>query len=82
MIGTGVCIAALMAGIKDTRLMHATGLAGSCTVVEQLQDGSTIDACRAGKLWGRPDLSRRDCRGTGMRGAVQYWRCPEGTQAP
>ena len=75
-------IAALMAGVKDSRLMHATGLAGSCTAVMQLQDGSVIDACRPGKLFGRPDLSRRNCLGTGLRGSVQFWRCPEGSQAP
>ena len=75
-------IAALMAGVKDGRLMHAAGLAGSCTVVEQLKDGTLIDGCRAGKLEGRPDLSRRNCRETGLRGAIEYWRCPEGTQAP
>lgn len=75
-------IAALMAGIKDSRLMHETGLAGTCAVVEQLKDGSVIDACRPGRLEGRPDLSHRDCLGTGLRGNVEYWRCPQGTQLP
>jgi hypothetical protein len=75
-------IAAMMAGVKDSRLMHATGLAGSCRVVMQLQDGTTIDGCRPGRLMGRPDLSHRNCLGTGKRGNVEYWRCPAGTQAP
>ena len=39
-------------------------------------DGTQLDACRGGKLAGRPDLSSKSCTSTGFSGAFEYWRCP------
>jgi hypothetical protein len=71
------CIAALMAAVKDGRVLHATGMTGSCNVVTLNSDGSQLAACRAGKLEGAPDLSRRGCTNAGITGTTVYWRCPQ-----
>jgi hypothetical protein len=71
-----VLILALMLGIKDGRLTRDIGLSGSCHVVLTATDGTQLDACRSGRLAGRPDLSSKSCTSSGMRGNVEYWRCP------
>jgi hypothetical protein len=70
------CIAALMAAVKDGRVLRTTGVRASCSVVAQNTDGSALAACRAGKLEGMPDLRRRGCTDAGTAGTVEYWRCP------
>jgi hypothetical protein len=62
--------------LKDGRLLHRTGLTGSCAVVQVGADGSQLQACREGKLEGRPDLTRQGCKNAGLAGTYQYWRCP------
>jgi hypothetical protein len=71
-----VLIFALMVGIKDGRLVQQAGLSGSCHVVQTSADGSQWDACRSGRLAGRPDLSSKSCTSSGVRGSLEYWRCP------
>jgi len=34
------------------------------------------EACRPGKLEGRPNLKRKSCEPVGLAGGVEYWRCP------
>ena len=70
-------IVAAMIVIKDGRLLAQAGLLGSCSGA-QAPAGQTgaWEACRPGKLEGRPDLSRRSCTRQGVVGRVEYWRCP------
>jgi len=75
-IAIAAVIVGLMVGIRDGRLLHMTGLTGSCTVVETLPDGTQWEACRPGKLDGRPDLSGHSCRSAGVTGTYEYWHCP------
>ena len=80
-IVTGLCAAALMAGIKDGRILRIAGLTATCNVAERFQDGSEIDACRAGKLEGMPSLAHRGCAAAGRNGTYEYWRCPAAQQS-
>ena len=75
-VAVAVCILAVMIAIKDGRVLRTTGLTGSCSAVQTRTDGSELEACRAGKLEGRPDLSGRGCTSLGIRGTLEYWRCP------
>ena len=76
LLATAVVAAAMLA-IKDGRVLERAGLVGRCTTVgAPAADGSTMHACRPGKLEGRPDLSRDACTSTGLAGGVEYWRCP------
>jgi len=70
------CVAALMAAVKDGRVLRSAGLTASCSVVARGTDGSSLAACRAGRLEGLPDLSHRGCTNAGTAGATVYWRCP------
>lgn len=80
-VAVAVCILAVMIAIKDGRVMRSTGLTGSCSLVQAGPDGSELEACRPGKLEGRPDLSHRGCTGVGVAGTYEYWRCPADLQA-
>ena len=75
-----LCIVAAMVAVKDGRILHTSGLTGSCTLVSTNPDGSVVDACKGGKLEGRPDLTKRGCTAAGISGAYGYWHCPAGTQ--
>jgi hypothetical protein len=72
----GVLIFAVMVAVKDGRITRAAGLAGACSVAQTMPDGSQVEACRAGKLAGRPDLRRQGCVADGIDGTYAYWRCP------
>lgn len=72
----GALILALMVVVKDGRILRDAGLTGSCTVAQTYTDGTQLEACRPGKFVGRPDLSRDSCRGVGVMGTYEYWRCP------
>jgi hypothetical protein len=72
----GIVVLALMIAVKDGRLTRDIGLAGACTVAQTLTDGSQVEACRAGRLAGRPDLRRQGCVEAGVSGTYAYWRCP------
>ena len=70
-------IVGVMVGIKDGRPLERTGVMSSCTAVAapKAQTGYW-HACRAGKLEGRPNLTRHSCVSHGVVGAFEYWRCP------
>jgi hypothetical protein len=72
---------ALMITIKDGRVTRDLGLSGKCSAAQTLGDGEQIEACKAGKLAGRPDLSRDGCASTGLVGKIEYWRCPASVKA-
>ena len=65
-VAVGICILAVMIAIKDGRVLRSSGLTGSCTAVQTRADGSELEACRGGKLEGRPDLSHRGCISFGL----------------
>jgi hypothetical protein len=73
---TGLVLVALMAAIKDGRVLRDAGLTGSCSVVQQTADGTQLEACRGGKLEGMPDLSRNGCTVVGTAAGREYWKCP------
>jgi hypothetical protein len=74
-------ILVLMVAIKDGRILRTSGLTGSCSVVQTAADGTQVEACRPGKLEGRPDLTRRGCTDAGSVGKSEYWRCPAALEA-
>jgi hypothetical protein len=74
-------ILAIMVVIKDGRVLHATGLTASCSVVQTASDGSQLEQCRPGKLEGAPSLAGRSCTVAGSRGTIVYWRCPAAVTA-
>jgi hypothetical protein len=73
-------IFAVMVAVKDGRVLHTAGLTGSCSTVTA-PGGAVLEACRAGRLEGRPDLTKRSCTRAGVSGKLEYWRCPAGVQA-
>jgi hypothetical protein len=75
----GALVLAAMVAIKDGRILRTAGLTASCSVVQRTAEGVELDACRPGKLEGRPDLSRRGCTNAGLSGTYEYWRCPAPT---
>jgi hypothetical protein len=74
----GVLVLAVMIAIKDGRVLRSTGLTGACAMAQRLTDGTQLEACRAGRLAGRPDLSRQGCTTAGVAATYEYWRCPAG----
>jgi len=72
-------IFALMVVVKDGRALRMTGLTGSCQIAQRYADSSFLVACRAGKLDGLPDLSRRACTSAQVTPGLQYWHCAAGT---
>ena len=77
-VAVGICIFALMLVIKDGRVLRMAGLTGSCSIVETYPDSSLLVGCRAGKLDGQPDLSRRACSSGMAEAGEQYWHCTAG----
>ncbi len=75
-----LCIVAAMAAVKQGHVLRSAGLTGSCTLVTTNPDGSEVDACKGGKLSGRPDLTKRGCVAAGVSGIYGYWHCPAGLQ--
>jgi hypothetical protein len=70
-------IVAAMAVIKDGRALQETGLLSSCRAVSApIGQNGHWEACRPGKLEGRPNLARRSCVSQGIAAHVEYWRCP------
>jgi hypothetical protein len=72
----GVVIVAVMVAIKDGRVLRATGLTGSCTVVSTAPNGIQVKACKKGKIHGAPNLAVKGCTQTGILDGRTYWRCP------
>src|SRR5438067_2868035 len=71
-----VVIVAVMAAVKDGRLLRTAGLIASCSIVQTASDGTQLEACRPGMLEGAHDLSRSGCTADGSAGRYAYWRCP------
>ena len=69
-------IAAALGAVKDGRVVARAGLVASCSAVSENADGTEVQACRPGRLEGRPDLSRKSCVSNGVRDRVEYWSCP------
>jgi hypothetical protein len=72
----GLCIFLAMAVVKDGRLLRDVGIRAECVTVQRYADGSTLRACRAGKLEHPPDLGPRGCYEAGDTRRYEYWRCP------
>jgi hypothetical protein len=72
-----LAVFSLMVAIKDGGLLREAGLLGSCSAVTSPPGSSGYwQACRPGKLEGRPDLSRRSCQRHGIARGIEIWRCP------
>ncbi len=70
-------VIAAMLVVKDGRVLRDAGLTGSCAAVAPPSGQTGVwKACKAGKLDGRPDLSRQGCTPRGIAGRIEYWRCP------
>jgi hypothetical protein len=74
-------VTALVAGgmfaVKDERLLARAGLVGSCSAVAAPAGHSGAwQACKPGRLEGRPNLSSRSCSPQGVVGKLEYWSCP------
>ena len=77
-----VALVAVMALVKDGRVMRDAGLFGSCSVVKTPKGEPTSwRVCRDGKLSGSPDLSRRSCRRWGTMNERVYGRCAASVNA-
>lgn len=72
----GVVVVAAMVAVKDGRVLRATGLSGSCSVVSTAPNGIQVKACKKGMLHGAPDLAGKGCTNTGTVAGKIYWRCP------
>ena len=65
-----------LALVKDRSLLDRTGLVGTCSVVESKSTGTEVwQACRPGRLQGRPNLVRKSCVSKAVVRDVEYWRC-------
>ncbi len=72
-----VLAVALTVTVKDGRALRDTGLIASCTTVTAPYAGPEHwQACRSGRLEGRPNLKRQSCESAGVVADVEYWRCP------
>jgi hypothetical protein len=73
---------ALLVTMKDGRALRDTGLIASCTAIAAPagQEGYW-EACRPGKLEGRPNLKRKSCESVGLSAGIEYWRCPSPVQS-
>ena len=80
-VAVAVVILALMVALKSGRVLHFAGLAGQCSVVQTLSDGSQWVACHPGKIGGRPDISRDNCTSAGIKGNDEYWTCPAAVES-
>lgn len=70
-----ILIVAAMVGVKQGWLLRNSGLTGSCRLVSSAADGSSLTACRAGKLEGAPNLASHGCVLVNQPGSLNYWRC-------
>ena len=66
-----------MFAVKETAVLQTAGLFNSCSAaLGPGSDETPLQACRPGKLDGRPDLSLKSCTSRGLVGDVEYWTCP------
>ena len=77
-----VAVLLAAAAVKDGRVLERTHLVGACSTMATPRGASgTWEACRPGRLAGRPDLSVRSCTRRDLVAEVELWRCP-GASAP
>lgn len=70
-------ILGVMFAIKDGRLLRDAGLIGSCSPITSVAGEQVFwQACKKGRLDGRPDLSAHGCRAVAIRDGVEWWSCP------
>ena len=70
-------IVALMAAVKDGRVLRDAGLTGRCSSVPTPRgETGAWKACVEGRLQGAPDLTRHGCTSVTRIGRTEYWRCP------
>ena len=74
-----VCVLAAMVVLKDGRVLRNAGLTATCSKVASTPSAD-VEACRPGKLEGRPDLTKRGCKFAASVKQVAYWNCPSDTQ--
>jgi hypothetical protein len=75
-------VVALMAAVKDHRLLQHAGLAGGCTSIQAPKgDTASWRECHAGRISGMPDLSRQSCTRAGKGIHVEFWRCPASVES-
>ena len=75
-VAAAVILAAMILA-KDRSILERTGLLSSCTAIAApAGDFNFWEACKPGKLEGRPNLVRRSCQSMRVVGRVEYWRCP------
>jgi hypothetical protein len=68
---------AVMAAVRDERVVVEAGLKGVCVPVAAPGGASGAwYSCSDGRLVGRPDMSRHACTSEGIRGGNEIWRCP------
>jgi hypothetical protein len=73
----GALVLGAMIAIKDGRLLRDAGLIGSCSQYPSVSGDQVFwQACRKGRLDGRPDLSVHGCRPVTIRNGVEWWSCP------
>lgn len=75
-VAAAVILAAMILA-KDRSILERTGLLSSCAAIAApAGDFNFWEACKPGKLEGRPNLVRRSCQSMRVVGRVEYWRCP------
>lgn len=73
----GALLVGVMVAVKDGRLLRDAGLTGSCSsVVTPAGQPTFWQACKKGRLDGRPDLSRQGCTAVSIKNGLEWWRCP------
>lgn len=71
-----VAVAGAMFAVKDGSLLARAGLVGSCSAVAAPAGHSGAwQACKAGRLEGRPNLSSKSFSRQGVVGKLEYWSC-------
>jgi hypothetical protein len=74
-----VVVGCLLVAVSKGSLLERVGLLGSCQAVAAPpgdEAEASWQACRAGRLEGRPDLRRDSCKRAGIAHGLEYWRCP------
>jgi hypothetical protein len=73
----GAVILGAMIAVKDGRFLRNAGLIGSCTPIPSVAGEHVYwQACKKGKLDGRPDLSAHGCKAVAIRDGIEWWNCP------
>lgn len=75
-------IAVAMGAIKDGRVLSQAGIVATCSAVATPAGQTGVwQACKAGKLEGRHDLTRSSCVSQGTSRGFEFWRCPAPLEA-